>query len=127
MKTLEDLRDTPFEVLLNGDIFPCRAGAIYHPKIDIYQLRTTNGFKIYTMFNQIFISKKEQFVSADDLRPGDQVLASNHKNHTFKGIKPVKEPDFGKIYPEYEFYDYGFHIEYFHKLFNICGRMNLVI
>lgn len=122
VKEIKDLVDIPFEAIVDGDLFPCHAGARADKRKDFYQLKTSRGFSILTSFDQYFLSKMGIFKPIQEFDTREEIVVSISPNRYFEADKGYREGlTSTEVIPEIEFYSSGFYKGFFQSLWKSQG------
>jgi len=87
VKTLAELRDTPFKAIINGDIFPCHEGTHYEANRDVYFLKTGIGHNAFLTLDQELLRADSIFQNVQEFRFKDKIQLISNPLTAYEGYE----------------------------------------
>lgn len=128
VKTLQELDNVPFDVILDGQTFRCPHGTFIDGHKDIYEMRTTQGFRIYTSHDQLFYTEAGEFLTLFELENLEETtyIKLSNPEHLFKTKINQSELSLGAassgVDAMYLTQSYSFYVGFFQALWERIGR-----
>lgn len=87
LKTFEELENTPFTAILNGNTFPCYEGTVRENNRDVYYFKASSMFEAYLTLDQNLLSKEGQLKNVQEFKFKDPLQIVRNSFYPYTGYE----------------------------------------